>query len=68
MGRVSEGRGMGKDFYTLKKPLTLAEVRGIYKNKNIYKKYMRFQFELFVFSISDSILHIMRVLLTHFII
>ena len=59
MGRVSKGKD-------------LAGVRGIYKNINtcintyIYEKYMSFPSELFVFSIYNGILHIMRVLLTHF--
>jgi hypothetical protein len=37
MGRVSWGKGMGKDFGTLDKPLPLAGVKGIYKAKNICK-------------------------------
>jgi hypothetical protein len=37
MGRVSWGKGMGKDFGTLDKPLPLAGVKGIYKDKNICK-------------------------------
>ena len=35
MGRVSEGKGQGRDFYTLAKPLPLGGVKGIYKDKNI---------------------------------
>jgi hypothetical protein len=33
MGRVSEGKGQGSDFYTLEKPLPLAGIKGIYKEK-----------------------------------
>jgi hypothetical protein len=33
MGRISWGKGMGKDFGTLDKPLPLAGVKGIYKDK-----------------------------------
>jgi hypothetical protein len=29
MGRVSEGKGQGRDFHTLEKPLPLAGVKGI---------------------------------------
>jgi len=29
MGRISEGKGQGKDFHTLEKPLPLVGVKGI---------------------------------------
>ena len=38
MGRVSKGKGLGKDFHTLAKPLPLAGVKGIYKDKKICQK------------------------------
>ena len=74
MGRVSGGKGQGKDFYTLAKPIPWAGVRGIYKDKNIcinayiYIKYMTFPSEIFVFSLYKGILHRIRVPLTHFVI
>jgi hypothetical protein len=38
MGRVSEGMGQGRDFCTLEKPLPLAGVKGIHKDKK--KRYI----------------------------
>jgi hypothetical protein len=42
MGRVSEGMGQGRDFCTLEKPLPLAGVKGIHKDKkkDIYHIYL----------------------------
>jgi hypothetical protein len=42
MGRVSEGMGQGRDFCTLEKPLPLAGVKGIHKDKK--KIYITFFF------------------------
>ena len=71
MGRVSKGKGLGKDFHTLAEPLPLGGVKGIYKDKKIpyiYEKYMAFPSEIFIFRLHEGILHRIRVILTFFIV
>jgi len=71
MGRVSEGKGLSKDFHTLAKPLPLVGVKGIYKDKNICKNliyYIAFPYEIFIFRLYAGMLHIIRVVLTFFIV
>jgi len=67
MGRVSEGKGQGKDFHTLEKPLPLVGVKGIDWRKNRYitfiylQKYI-FPSEIFVYDMYEGILHEIQVL------
>jgi len=84
MGRVGEGKGLGRDFvpltnpypgmgqgYNLKKPLLLAEIKSIHKNENICILYLKksiFSIENFIFNFFKGVLHRIRVLLTYFIV
>ena len=78
MGRVSEGKGQGRDFctlgrgqgYTLEKPLLLAGMKSMYKDKNIYIYYLTnsmFSIEHFLFGLDKGIIQRIRVLLAYFI-
>ena len=40
MDRVSGGKGQGRTFYTLAKPLPLGGVKGIGKDKNVFINYI----------------------------